>query len=75
MLPYVQPEEEVYRRENDALDFFSRSPSATVIQLAVEIGCSKRSAECVVADLCAQERLVREGSARADRWVVNQTEL
>lgn len=75
LLPYVQPEEEVYRRENDALDYFSRNSSATVIQLAVEFGCSKRSAKCVVADPCAQERLVREGSARADRWVVNQTEL
>lgn len=74
LLPYAQPDGNVQRRESDALGFFLRNPSATVTQLAVEIGCSKRSAERVVANLRAQGKLVREGSARAGRWVVNPAE-
>lgn len=74
LLPYAKPKGKVEQRESDVLDFLSRNPTATVVQLAAAIGCSKRSAERSVSDLRAQGRLVREGSARAGRWVVVEIE-
>lgn len=71
LLPYALPKGKPEQRGSDVLEYLSRNPSATVVQLAAEIGCSKRSAERAISDLRAQGKLVREGSARSGRWVVN----
>lgn len=53
-----------------ALVFFRENPKGSVSALACHLGCSKRTAERVVAELKAQGTLSREGSARAGCWVV-----
>ncbi|MBE6482602.1 MAG: Fic family protein [Actinomyces ruminicola] len=57
-------------RTSRTLTFLSEEPTATVADLAAHLGCSRRTAERVIADLRASGRLVREGSARAGRWRV-----
>ena len=50
-------------------------PRATVAQLGECLGCSKRSAERVVAQLKEEGALARQGSARAGVWVVRDPGL
>ena len=57
-------------RASRALVFLAASPRATVADLAGHLGCSRRTAERVVAHLRTSGRLAREGSARAGRWRV-----
>lgn len=70
IIPFANPSEhsEVLRRQ--ALDFFRENPSGTISQLADILGCSKRSAERVVAGLKAAGLLERQGSTRSGFWVI-----
>lgn len=70
MAPYVDGDAPARLREIRALDFFAGSPKATVNDLAAHLGCSKRSAERVVAAAKASGALVRHGSVRAGTWEV-----
>ena len=54
----------------DVLGFFEAHPHDTVNELCTHLGCSKRSAERVIAELKATGSLTRQGSARAGTWVV-----
>ncbi|MBM6779148.1 Fic family protein [Collinsella tanakaei] len=68
--PFATPEEKRRERGQRALSYFAAHPKGTVPELADELGCSKRSAERIVAKLREDGLLVREGSARGGRWVV-----
>ena len=70
ILPYAKPSnpQEVIRTR--ALAFLSENPRATVAQLAQHLGCSKRSAERMVAQLKEEGALERQGSARGGEWKV-----
>ncbi|WP_136194328.1 Fic family protein [Actinomyces procaprae] len=57
-------------RAERALTLLSEEPTATVADLAAHLGCSRRTAERVIAGLRTSRRLAREGSARAGRWRV-----
>lgn len=76
LMPYAKPSAQTVAdsREEQALSLFSGSPTATVADLADLLGCSRRTAERVVADLRASGRLRREGSARAGRWRVTDAD-
>ena len=70
MLPFAKPTSERDAARSRALGFFCENSGATVAQLGECLGCSKRSAERVVAQLKEEGALVRQGSARAGAWVV-----
>ena len=72
LLPFSLPETEEESRARQALAYFSAHPKGTVAELAVLLGCSKRSAERLVASLRKDGKLRREGSARGGTWVVGQ---
>jgi len=75
ILPYAKPSnpQEVIRTR--ALAFLSENPRATVAQLAQHLGCSKRSAERMVAQLKEEGALERQGSPRSGVWVVHASGL
>ncbi|WP_241157346.1 Fic family protein [Adlercreutzia sp. ZJ242] len=54
----------------NALAYFRAHPAGSVSALAVKLGCSKRSAERLVAELKKDGRLIREGSTRSGTWRV-----
>lgn len=69
IIPFVEPQNQG-AAELRALSFFEGNGKANVSQLAAYLGCSKRSAERIVAKLKEEGLLVRKGSARAGLWVV-----
>ena len=69
MRPYAFGADENEIRRERALVFLLSDGGATVEGLAEHLGCSKRTAERIVADLKADGRITREGSARGGRWV------
>ena len=70
LLPFSLPETEEDARSRRALAYFSENPKGTVAELAALLGCSKRSAERLVADLREKGKLQREGGSRGGTWVV-----
>lgn len=70
ILPFSKPADERNIRKARTLEFFRENPDATISQLAEYLNCSKRSAERTVSELKDSARLLREGSARAGKWVV-----
>lgn len=72
ILPFAEPESEKETERIRVLTFFKENPQGNISSLASHLGCSKRTAERVVAELKAQGALVREGSPRAGTWVVPQ---
>jgi filamentation induced by cAMP protein fic len=75
VLPFAKPTSERGVARSRALGFFRENSRATVAQLGEYLGCSKRSAERVVAQLKEEGTLVRQGSARAGVWVVRDPGL
>ncbi|MBM6786030.1 Fic family protein [Collinsella tanakaei] len=71
--PFALPVEGPDARERQALAYFAVNPTGTVSELASELGCSKRSAERVVASLRKGGLLKREGGARGGRWIVAES--
>lgn len=72
LIPFAAPETAEERHERQALGYFSESPEGTVAELAALLGCSKRTAERLVASLREKGQIRREGPARGGRWVVNR---
>ena len=70
-LPYAQPESAADAERARALAFFRDNTRSTVAQLAQHLGCSKRSAERIVAQLKEEGVLERQGSPRAGLWIVH----
>ncbi len=70
LLPFAQQDGAPGDRESRALSFFEHNPKGTVNDLAQVLGCSKRSAERVVAELRRAGRLKREGGARSGMWAI-----
>ena len=71
ILPYAQPESAADAERARALAFFRDTTRSNVAQLAQHIGCSKRSAERIVAQLKEEGVLERQGSPRAGLWIVH----
>ncbi|WP_026460302.1 Fic family protein [Schaalia suimastitidis] len=72
ILPFVSPANEKKLLQSKALDFFREHGDSNVSQLAQHLGCSKRSAERLVAELKEEGRLLRQGSTRSGIWVVGK---
>ena len=70
ILPYARPENAADAERARALAFFRDNTRSTVAQLAQHLGCSKRSAERIVAQLKEEGVLERRGSPRSGVWVV-----
>ena len=70
ILPYVRPESAADAERARVLAFFRDNTRSTVAQLAQHLGCSKRSAERIVAQLKEEGMLERQGSPRSGVWVV-----
>ena len=72
LIPFASPTGSPSRETafSKALAFFVDNPKGNVSALADSLGCSKRTAERIVAELKADGRLAREGSTRAGVWVV-----
>ncbi len=68
--PYARPESAADAERARALAFLSDNSRSTVAQLAQHLGCSKRSAERMVAQLKDEGALERQGSPRSGVWVV-----
>ena len=75
ILPYAQPESAADAERARALAFFRDNTRSTVAQLAQHLGCSKRSAERMVAQLKEEGMLERQGSPRSGVWVVRAPRL
>ena len=71
ILPFSKPASEKELARSRALDFFREHGNGNVFQLAESLGCSKRSAERMVAKLKEESILSRRGSARAGIWIVD----
>lgn len=71
ILPYAWPESAADAERARALAFFRDNTRSTVAQLAQHLGCSKRSAERIVAQLKEEGILERQGSPRAGLWIVH----
>lgn len=71
ILPYARPESAADAERARALAFLSDNSRSTVAQLAQHLGCSKRSAERMVAQLKEEGMLERQGSPRSGVWVVH----
>lgn len=70
ILPYARPANAADTVGARALAFLGDNAHSTVAQLAQHLGCSKRSAERIVAQLKEEGVLERQGSARSGVWVV-----
>ena len=71
ILPYARPESAADAERARALAFFRDNTRSTVAQLAQHLGCSKRSAERIVAQLKEEGVLERQGSPRSGSWTVH----
>ena len=69
--PFARPENEHQLIKTQALAYFDANPKGTVTSLAEKLGCSKRSAERIVAELKKEGLLSRLGSARSGTWSVS----
>lgn len=72
ILPFAKPTNEHEIAKAQVLSFFKDHPEGNMNQLAEQIGCSKRSAERIVAELKKEQVLERQGSARAGIWIVKE---
>lgn len=72
LLPFSKPEGERELARSRALDFFREHSDGKVSQLAEVLGCSKRSAERMVAELKEEGILSRQGSARSGIWILHE---
>ncbi|WP_240611433.1 Fic family protein [Actinobaculum sp. 313] len=71
LLPYIEPHPLQNRRQR-ILGLLRDDPHLTVRALAVQLGCSQRTAERLIAELRAAGQLSREGSARSGWWRVRR---
>ena len=71
ILPYARPESAADAERARVLAFLSDNSRSTVAQLAQHLGCSKRSAERMVAQLKEEGVLERQGSPRSGSWTVH----
>lgn len=71
LIPYAKPANEQNVTAKQALAYFELNPEGSVSDLAVNIGCSKRTAERIVAKLKESGALKRIGSARGGHWEVD----
>lgn len=70
LLPFSKPIGQKELTRAQTLDFFRENSTANISQLAERLGCSKRSAERIIAGLKEEGVLARQGSARSGAWVV-----
>ncbi len=71
ILPFAEPSDGHGKDLANVLAYFKENPKGNVNLLAERLGCSKRTAERLVAELKAEGKLKRLGSARAGTWVAD----
>jgi Fic family protein len=71
LVPFSKPVNEHALAAERTLSYFAANPKGNVSSLATELGCSKRTAERIVAELKESGTLKRTGSARGGLWVVD----
>lgn len=71
LIPYARPADEQAIAARQALAYFESNPQGNVSSLAASLGCSKRTAERIVAHLKESGTLKRIGSTRGGRWEVD----
>lgn len=71
LVPYAKPSAGSGALVNDVLAYFKEHPQGNVSLLAVELECSKRTAERLVAMLKKLGALERVGSPRNGQWIVH----
>lgn len=72
LLPYCVKENPRDHRKEALLDFVAKHPTATIAQVAEELGTSRATIDRVIAELRAEGRLERQGSSRAGSWMVRR---
>lgn len=72
IVPFAKPVDKHGLDLSKALDFFKENPTGNLSLLANHLGCSKRTAERLAAELKANGKLKRVGSSRAGSWVVEE---
>lgn len=72
LIPFSTNSSKEHPAKQQALVFFSEHPKGNITVLAEFLGCSKRSAERIVAELKSEGALIRKGSPRSGTWVVKQ---
>lgn len=70
ILPFAKPADGRNLELSRALSFFRQNPKGNVQMLAEFLGCSKRTAERIVAELKSSGDLKGVGSNRAGSWLV-----
>lgn len=60
----------IHASHHRAIDFFRENPKDNVRALANSLGCSKRTAERLVAELRSTGTLKRIGNSKAGSWIV-----
>ncbi len=70
LAPFSKPVDEHALAAKRTLSYFAANPKGNVSSLATELGCSKRTAERIVAKLKESGALKRTGSARSGRWEI-----
>lgn len=70
LIPFASPNGSQDLVRAQTLEFFAEHPRGNVASLAESLGCSKRSAERLVAELKEEGKLSRQGSPRGGSWVV-----
>ncbi|MBR0404649.1 MAG: Fic family protein [Eggerthellaceae bacterium] len=70
LIPFAKPQSTQELAKTQTLAFFKENPAANISSLAESLGCSKRSAERIVAKLKKEGTLTRLGSTRSGSWIV-----
>ena len=70
LIPFAKPQSTQELAKMQTLAFFKENPAANMSSLAESLGCSKRSAERIVAELKKEGALTRLGSTRSGSWIV-----
>ena len=70
LIPFAKPQSTQELAKTQTLAFFKENPAANISSLAESLGCSKRSAERIVAELKKEGTLTRLGSTRSGSWIV-----
>lgn len=72
LIPFAKPSSGHDENLANALTYFKENPKGNISLLAERLGCSKRTAERLVAELKAEGKLERLGSARAGTWIAHE---
>lgn len=70
ILPFAKPVSDHELNLSRAISYFEENPAGSIGMLAETLGCSRRTAERLVAELKSSGKLKRVGSNRSGSWLV-----